>query len=95
MAKTTASTFDNFNFQSGAWFYEYRSSGVPVRRAMALHLTQQPTRVGSQNLWHLHLLRLKEVEVEVKVESEVEVVEVRKAGSKEFDRHKWRQKQHK
>ena len=72
-------TFDNFELQSGVFFMESRSSGLPVHRALALHLTQPPSRPGSQNDWTLHLLRVKEVEVEVTEESEVEVVAVEAA----------------
>ena len=80
------------------FYFESRSSGPPVRRALALHLDQPPRRPGSQNQWSLHLLRLKEVEVEVTVESEVEVVEVRRMAAEQRIRldleEKVRQKQH-
>ena len=71
LCKTSISTFDNFTLHGGVFFTESRSSGEPVRRALALHGTQPPSRPGSQNEWHLHLVRMKEVEVEVKVETEV------------------------
>ena len=71
LCATSVSTFDNFTLRSGVFFTESRSSGVPVRRALALHGTQPPSRLGSQNEWYLHLVRMKEVEVEVKVETEV------------------------
>ena len=66
MVHTTVSRFDNFEIQSGVYYEEEESRGSKkVWRALALHLTQPPQRMGSTNLWTLHLLRMKQVDIQV------------------------------